>query len=143
MERYLEPGEYLQLETRPHEAALALPLARSLAIAILGAVLVVLGSPLFWGIGAAGAVALAVAAFLALAEVLRWDRTRVVLTTEKLFVVHGTLRRRAAAVRLGRVPTIEVDEPLVGRLLGYGTLVAGDLEIPYVPRPRELARLLG
>ena len=33
-------------------------------------------------------------------SVWRWERTRVVVTTEKLFVVHGTLRRRVAAVRV-------------------------------------------
>jgi uncharacterized membrane protein YdbT with pleckstrin-like domain len=77
-----------------------------------------------------------------LRAVWEWDRTRIVLTTHKLFVVHGTLRRRAAAIRLGRVAAVEVDEPLAGRLLGYGTLVAGDLEIAYVPRPRELSSLL-
>ena len=66
----------------------------------------------------------------------------MVVTTEKLFVVHGTLRRRAAAVRLARLGAIEVEQSLLGRLLGYGTVIAGGLEIAYVPEPRELARLV-
>jgi uncharacterized membrane protein YdbT with pleckstrin-like domain len=69
--------------------------------------------------------------------VARWDRTEVVLTTEKLLVVHGIARRRAAAVRLARVGAVEVEQGVVGRLLGYGTVVAGELEIPYVPHPRS------
>ena len=76
------------------------------------------------------------------AAVWRWERTKVVVTTEKLFVVHGTLRRRAAAVRLARVPAIEVEQTVLGRLFGYGTLVAGELEIPYVPQPRHAATLV-
>ena len=72
----------------------------------------------------------------------RWERTRVVLTTEKLFVVHGTLRRRAAAIRLDRVATIEVEQSLLGRMLGYGTLSAGELEIPFVPQPRDVGSLV-
>ena len=64
------------------------------------------------------------------------------VTTEKLFVVHGTVRRRAAAVRLARLGPVEVEQSLLGRLLGYGTVIAGELEIPYVPAPRELARLV-
>src|ERR1700756_5467694 len=44
-----------------------------------------------------------IAAVGAVAAVWRWDRTRVVLTGERLFVVHGTIRRRAAAVRLEKV----------------------------------------
>jgi Bacterial PH domain len=74
--------------------------------------------------------------------VWRWERTRVVVTTEKLFVVYGTLRRRAAAVHLAHVSTIEVEQSLLGRLLGYGTLVAGELEIPFVPQPRHVGTLV-
>ena len=59
--------------------------------------------------------------------VWRWHRTTIVVTTEKLFVVHGTVRRRAAAVRLTRVGAIELEQTLLGRLLGYGTLCAGEL----------------
>jgi hypothetical protein len=65
-----------------------------------------------------------------------------VLTSEKLFVVHGTLRRRAAAVRLSRVAAVEVEQTVLGRLLGYGTIVAGDLEIPFVPQPRDVGTLV-
>jgi uncharacterized membrane protein YdbT with pleckstrin-like domain len=85
---------------------------------------------------------LVLAATLVLRAVWRWERTRVVLTTEKLFVVHGTLRRRAAAVRLARVGPVEIEQTILGRLLGYGTIVAGDLEITHVPRPERLVDLL-
>ena len=70
------------------------------------------------------------------------DRTHVVLTTEKLFIVHGVVRRQAAAVHLARLGAVEVDQSLLGRLLGYGTIVAGELEIPGVVRPRELIGLV-
>jgi hypothetical protein len=46
-------------------------------------------------------------------------------------------------VHLGRLAKVEVEESFAGRLLGYGTLVAGELQIPYVSRPREFRRLLG
>ena len=80
------------------------------------------------------------AAVIAVRAVWRWERTHVVLTTEKLFVVYGTVRRRAAAVRLERVGAVEIEQSLLGRLLGYGTVVAGDLEITYVPEPRTARR---
>jgi hypothetical protein len=63
--------------------------------------------------------------------------------TEKLFVVHGILRRRSASVPLSRVGPVEVEQTLLGRLLGYGTIVAGDLEIMYVPEPGRIDWLLG
>ena len=139
---YVEPGEHVHLEARPHAAALAFPLARAVALALIGAALVLVGSPVAWPLGALGAVALATGALLALGAVWQWDRTLLVLTTEKVFVVYGIVRRRGAAVRLAGVAAIEVEQSLLGRLLGYGTLVAGDFEIPYVPNARDLDRLL-
>jgi Bacterial PH domain len=56
--------------------------------------------------------------------------------------VHGTIRRRAAAVRLARIGPVEIEQTLLGRLLGYGTIVAGELEIEYVPKPREVYGLV-
>jgi hypothetical protein len=45
-------------------------------------------------------------------------------------------------VRLERVGAVEVEQSPLGRLFGYGTVIAGNLEIPYVPRPSEICRLL-
>jgi hypothetical protein len=45
-------------------------------------------------------------------------------------------------VRLERVGAVEVDQGLLGRLLGYGTLIAGPLEIKYVPQPRNVYRVV-
>jgi uncharacterized membrane protein YdbT with pleckstrin-like domain len=139
----LEPGEDVRLDARPHGAALVRPLTRPLALAVLGAMVAVVGSEVHWAIAAVGAGALALAALLALRAVWRWDRTRLVLTTEKLYVGYGIAQRRAAAVRLARVPALEFEQGIVGRMLGYGTLVAGDFEVPYVPDARRVRRLLG
>ena len=141
MRRYLAPGEEVQLEARPHGIALVLPLARALFVAALGIALVIFGPHVDRVLVSAGAGLIGASAVLAAAAILRWDRTLLVLTTEKLFVVHGVLSRRAAAVRLARVGAIEVEQGLVGRILGYGTIVAGNLEIPYVARPGDVCRL--
>jgi uncharacterized membrane protein YdbT with pleckstrin-like domain len=130
--------ERVYLDARRHGVVLVKPLSRALAIAVLGVTAFALG----WPLSLAGAVLLVVAAFFATAAVWRWDRTHVVLTTEKLFIVHGVVRRQAAAVHLARVGTVEVDQSVLGRLLGYGTIVAGDLEIPGVHQPRELCGLV-
>ncbi len=140
MRGYLGPGETVRYEARPHTAALVRPLSRSLFLALAGGVLVGLSPP--W-LGVLGAVLLGVGALVALRAVLRWDRTSLVVTTEKLLVVHGIAQRRAAAVRFARVGPVEVEQGLLGRLLGYGTVIAGDLEIPYVPDPRRVGRLAG
>jgi len=130
--------ERVCLDVRKHGVVLLRPLSRALVLAGLGGAAFLLG----WPVSVAGATLLAAAAVLALAAVWRWDRTHVVLTTEKLFVVHGVLRKRAAAVRLARLGTVELEQSLLGRMLGYGTLVAGELEIPWVAEPREVYGLV-
>lgn len=130
--------ERTRLDERRHGIVLARPLVRAFVLAGAGAATLTLG----WPVSVAAPPLLGLGAVLALAAVWRWERTHVVLTTEKLSVVSGTLRRRAAAVRLEHLGPVELDQSLVGRALGYGTIVAGELEISYVARPRELTRLL-
>ena len=130
--------ERVLLDARRHGVVLVRPLGRALLIAVLGGVAFLGG----WPVSAAGAGLLCIAAVGAVVAVWRWDRTRVVLTGEKLFVVYGTLHRRAAAVRLAKVVTIEIEQSVLGRILGYGTVVAGDLEITAVADPAEMQGLL-
>jgi hypothetical protein len=40
------------------------------------------------------------------------------------------------------VENLELEQSIPGRLLGYGTLVAGPLEIAHVPQPRNVYRLV-
>jgi membrane protein YdbS with pleckstrin-like domain len=133
-----DPEERVLVDERRHGIVLVRPLGRALLLAMLGATGFVLG----WPASVPGAILLAAAAGYAVAAVWRWDRTHVIVTTEKLFVSHGIVRRRAAAVHLDRVSTVELDQSLLGRLLGYGTLVAGDLEVECVPRALEVSRVV-
>ena len=126
--------EQVYFEERRHGIVLVGSFVRALALAVPGLVAVVIG----WPATIAGVALLCVAAAIVLRAVWRWERTLVVLTTEKLFVVHGTLRRHAAAVRLARVGPVEIEQSLIGRLLGYGTIVAGDLEITHVTQPTRI-----
>lgn len=136
-----EPGEEVRLDARPHGVALVRPLLRPLALGGAGAVLLVVGQT-YWIVGIAGAVSLALAALLAFRAVLRWDRTRLLLTTRKLTVVYGVARRRSASVALAHAPALEFEQGILGRLFGYGTLVAGNFEVPYVPDARRLRKLV-
>jgi uncharacterized membrane protein YdbT with pleckstrin-like domain len=126
--------EHVYVDERRHGVVLVGPFVRASALALPGGVAIALG----WPATVVGALLLAVAACLVVRAVWRWDRTRIVLTTEKLFIVHGTIRRRAAAVRLERVGPVEIEQSILGRLLGYGTILAGDLEITHVHRPTRI-----
>ena len=130
--------ERVCLDARRHGVVLARPLAQAVVLAVSGAVL--LWQP--WPLQLPGAALVVAGALLSLRAVWRWERSHLIVTTEKLFVVDGTLRRRSSAVRLRSVENLELEQSLPGRLLGYGTLVAGSLEIDHVPEPRNVYRLV-
>jgi uncharacterized membrane protein YdbT with pleckstrin-like domain len=130
--------ERVCLDERRHAVVLAVPFLRALGLAAVGIGLMAIG----WPASIAGVLLQVAGAAIALRAVWEWEQTRLVLTTDKLFVVHGTLRKRAAAVRLARIGAVEIEQSLVGRVLGYGTIVAGDLEIEYVPKPRYVYGLV-
>jgi membrane protein YdbS with pleckstrin-like domain len=130
--------ERVYLDARRHGIVLLPALLRAFGIAAAGGFLFATPFPL----PLAGAVLVAGAAVLALRAVWKWEQTHVVVTDEKLALVRGTLRRRTAAVRLDRVGTVEIDQTMLGRLFGYGTLTAGPLAITYVPQPRNVYGLV-
>jgi uncharacterized membrane protein YdbT with pleckstrin-like domain len=128
--------EIPHLEARRHGIALARPLVRAFALALAGGACFL--AP--WAAAAAaGAALLALAALIAVVAVARWDRTHLVVTGSAFVVEHGFLRRRSASVSLAGT-VFEVERPLLGRILGYATVVAGELEIDCVPR--RVAKLL-
>ena len=119
------------VEAHRHAIVLARPLLRALVLALAGAACFL--AP--WiAIAALGAVLLALAAVGAVLAVARWDRTHLVVSGDALFVEHGLMHRRSASVALAPGTVVEVERPLLGRILGYGTIVAGGLEIDGVPR---------
>jgi hypothetical protein len=126
--------ENVRLETRRHGVVLVRPIARAVAVSAGGLALVIAGLPVALPLGVAGAVLLALGAMWAVRAVLRWDRTVVVVTADGLYVRYGVLRRRSASAD----GALEIEQGVLGRLLGYGTVIAGDLEVPYVPDPGRL-----
>ena len=132
------PQEVVRLDSRRHGIVLARPFAYAVAFTVLGLTVVVAG----WPVSPAGPPLIMLGALLALRAVWRWERTRVVVTTEKVYVVAGTVHRRASAVRLRSIRSLGIQESLPGRLFGYGTVVAGPLELDHVARPREVLQLV-
>jgi uncharacterized membrane protein YdbT with pleckstrin-like domain len=131
-------NEQVLYETRRHGIVLAGSLSKALVLAAAGAALVALG----WPYSAGGVIVMAVAALVALRAVWRWDRTKLVLTSDQFYVVSGVLRRCSATVSLSSFGAVELEQTLPGRLLGYGTLIVGELEVDFVPEPAELHELV-
>jgi uncharacterized membrane protein YdbT with pleckstrin-like domain len=112
------------------------PLFRSLLLAAAGAACFFAPWSEF-SIG--GAILLALAALSAVIGVTRWDRTHLAVTKNAFVVEYGLMRRKKASISLNAT-VFEVERTLLGRILGYGTVIAGELEVDCVPR--RLTRLL-
>jgi uncharacterized membrane protein YdbT with pleckstrin-like domain len=130
--------EHVILEARRHGIVLVRPLARALLLGAIGALVLLAPDP----VPLASPVVLVIAAFLALRSVWGWEATRLVVTHERLLVSSGIVRHRQVAVRFARLGSVGVEQSLLGRVFGYGTLHAGDLEVRCIARPREIGRLV-
>lgn len=119
------------IQTHRHGIVLLRPLVRSLVIAGAGAACFLAPWRPF---AFAGLAFLALSAFLVVLAVARWDRTHLVLRGDELSVVYGVLHRTSIRVRIEPGHPVEVERTLLGRILGYGTLIAGDLEVEAVPK---------
>ena len=131
--------EEVYLDARLHGAVLARPIFRSALLVVLGIAAMLV--PYAAGPGL-GAVLIAAGAFFTLRAVWQWERTRLVVTTEKVYLLNGTIHRRSKAVRLQLVDAVEVDQSLVGQLFGYGTVVVGPLRVRHIARPGEVCNLV-
>jgi uncharacterized membrane protein YdbT with pleckstrin-like domain len=133
-----DPEERVFLDARRHGIVLVRPLSRALLATVVGGALLAFA----WPLAVLGAALMALGAVVAVRAVWRWERTRVVVTDEKVFLVQGTWRRRAKAVRLRAVEAVELEQSLPGQLLGYGTVVVGPLSLDNVAQPKHVCTLV-
>jgi uncharacterized membrane protein YdbT with pleckstrin-like domain len=134
----VDRDEEVCLEARRHGIVLARPLFWAVVLSGIGGV--VSTAPRPYSVG--GSALIVLGALIALRAVWKWERTRVVVTTDKVVVVGGTLRRRARSVRLAGLDAIELEQTLIGQLLGYGTVVVGPMALDHVPKPKSVYRLV-
>jgi uncharacterized membrane protein YdbT with pleckstrin-like domain len=133
VEKHLIPGESVQYQTKLHwivmmgHAAVAILLAL-LAIAIPIA-WVSLGPRTKGSSSVPGAVyLLALVCFLVggalfLIGLLKRNATEMAVTSKRVIVKTGIADRRTTEILLSRIESVAVDEPAMGRLLGYGTVI--------------------
>src|ERR1044071_5975096 len=79
-----------------------------------------------WHILALGVVLLPVFGigliFLVIAYV-RYKSVELAVTTKRLIVKHGFVRRQTVEINLNRVESVQVEQGLLGRLFNFGTLI--------------------
>jgi uncharacterized membrane protein YdbT with pleckstrin-like domain len=137
VEKNLVPGETLLYQTRHHWIVLLGPALLSLVLDLAGIALLV-GA--FTGKSAknsaatgtgAGTIAMIVAAvFLLLGGtatllfgLAKRNATEMAVTDKRVLIKTGMASRRTLDLMLGRVESIGVEETMLGRTLGYGTVI--------------------
>jgi uncharacterized membrane protein YdbT with pleckstrin-like domain len=81
---------------------------------------------------------------------LVWSRQRMVVTNEKVLYVSGVLNRNVESTPLVKIDDIAVEQPLLGRLLGFGKLLVDEpgggkqplYDLHYVADPAGAYRLI-
>jgi len=89
-----------------------------------------------WHILALGVVLLPVFGigliFLVIAYV-RYKSVELAVTTKRLIVKHGFVRRQTVEINLNRVESVQVEQGLLGRLFNFGTLIVSGTGTSHAP----------
>ena len=149
-EKHLIAGETVQYETRLHWIVMVGHALIAAVLALVGAVALLVpassvnsatasysGSLRWAGIGCL----LLAAIFFGIGLVLR-NATEMAVTNKRVIVKTGIIDRRTIELLLQRIESIAVEEPGMGRILGYGTVIVrgtgGTPEVfPQIARPLE------
>lgn len=159
MEKNLVPGETLLYQTRHHWIVLLGPALLSLIMDLAGIALLVAAfsgktdknvPTASRGNGAEAMIIVAIILLLAGTAVLIYgmakrNATEMAVTNKRVLIKTGMASRRTLDLMLGRVESIGVEETVVGRTLGYGTVVlrgTGGTPEPFVKiaDPQEFRR---
>jgi len=84
---------------------------------------------------------------LALYEYLRVKHTELGLTNKRVISKTGIISRRSEEMKLGSIETVEIDQGVLGRILGYGNIrVSGrgisDVVLDKVTDPMAVKRAI-
>jgi uncharacterized membrane protein YdbT with pleckstrin-like domain len=148
-EKHLIEGETVQYETRLHWIVMWGHALIAAVLALVG--LSLLFTPLNSVKGAdaasgvlrwAGVACVLVAAIFFGVGIVRRSATEMAVTNKRVIVKSGLAHRRTIELLLPRIESIAIEEPALGRLLGYGTVIVrgtgGTPEVfPQIARPLE------
>jgi uncharacterized membrane protein YdbT with pleckstrin-like domain len=137
VEKNLVPGETLLYQTRHHWIVLLGPALISLVLDLAGIGLIVAafaskgGKKAGAGSSDAGLKAMIIGAILLMligAAILLYgmakrNATEMAVTSRRVLIKRGIGSRRTLDLMLGRVESIGVEETMLGRTLGYGTVI--------------------
>ena len=133
----LTDGEQIILNARIHWFAFAFS-AVLLLVALLAAAF------FHWLVGI---IILVLCIYPVYNAVIHYWMTHLFITNKKVMYRNGFLSRDWVQLRLSRVENAHLEEPIVGRFLGYSTVIisgtgAGRIAVPYVKGGDQYTKLL-
>jgi uncharacterized membrane protein YdbT with pleckstrin-like domain len=129
-EKHLIAGEQVQYETKLHWIAMLGHVVIAVILAAAGVGLMVLPATSVNGAqeyavqmrwGGIGLVVLAAIIFIV--GLVRRGATEMAVTNRRVIVKTGLANRRTLELLLPRIESVVVEEPAMGRVLGYGTVI--------------------
>ena len=149
-EKHLIAGETVHYETRLHWVVMVGHALIATVLALVGVSLLITPWRVVNGgeASSAGALRWAGVACVVVAAIffgigfVRRSVTEMAVTNKRVIVKSGLANRRTIELLLSRIESIAVEEPALGRLLGYGTVIVrgtgGTPEVfPQIARPLE------
>jgi Bacterial PH domain len=129
IEKNLVPGEKVLYKTRLHWIVLLRPLLFGLLLA--GGGLALLTGEYYARVQGAGQqtmliggiALLAAGGIVIVAGFIRRSATEVAVSNQRVLIKTGMYSRRSIEVMLSKVESIGVEEPALGRMLGYGSVI--------------------
>jgi uncharacterized membrane protein YdbT with pleckstrin-like domain len=151
IDKNLVSGEKLLYTTRLHWIVLVRPLLIGLLL-LAGGVALTVGDyeGAIRGTGGevmliGGIVLIVLAGTLVFSGFVRRNATEVAVTNMRVLIKTGVVERRSVEVLLAKVESINVEEPALGRILGYGSVIirgtGGTFEtFELIARPNDFRR---
>ena len=130
VDRNLNPGETVIYETRLHWIVMLRSIVQACICVLLGI------GVLYYALNTTNipddqlhlmeggaAVLFILAIILLIAGSMRRNATEMAVTNHRVIIKVGMVGRRTIEMLLGKIESIEVKEPAMGRMLGYGSIV--------------------
>ena len=132
VEKHLIPGETVQYQTKLHWVVMLGHVSVATALELLALLFLVASFSKSSGAGVApprtviyfGALLFfVVGGILFTIGLLKRNATEMAVTNKRVIAKTGIAERRSIEILLSRIESVVVDEPAMGRILGYGTVI--------------------
>jgi uncharacterized membrane protein YdbT with pleckstrin-like domain len=132
VEEHLIPGETIQYQTKLHWIVMLGHVATAAVFELLAIIFLVVSFSSSGGAKAVpsrGVMLLGALLFFVIGGIffivglLKRNVTEMAVTNKRVIVKTGLAERRTNEILLSRIESVVVDEPALGRILGYGTVI--------------------